>query len=48
MTAQEIVTIVDHSNRAIGEASRQEMRANNLIHRASFILVFNDWGRIPD
>lgn len=46
MTAQEMVTIVDPSNRVIGEASRQEMRANNLIHRASFILVFNDGGEL--
>ncbi len=42
MTAEEIVTIVDRSNRVIGEASRREMRARNLIHRACFILVFND------
>ncbi|MEN8136746.1 MAG: NUDIX domain-containing protein, partial [Thermodesulfobacteriota bacterium] len=34
------------SNRVIGEASRQEMRAKNLIHRASFILVFNDSGEL--
>mgnify|MGYP000073457469 CR=1 FL=1 len=46
MTAQDMVTIVYTPNRVIGEASRQEMRANNLIHRASFILVFNDGGEL--
>jgi 8-oxo-dGTP pyrophosphatase MutT (NUDIX family) len=39
--ADEIVAIVDRRNRKTGSASRAEMRRRNLIHRASYILVFN-------
>ncbi|MBU0485672.1 MAG: NUDIX domain-containing protein [Proteobacteria bacterium] len=46
MTTQEMVIIVDRFNKEIGTRSRQEMRAGNLIHRASFILVFNDGGEL--
>jgi len=46
MAAHEVVAIVDRDNRVIGEAPRQGMRAKNLIHRASFILVFNDLGEL--
>ncbi len=42
----EIVAIVDADNRVVGEASRREMRRRNLIHRATYILVFNRRGRI--
>jgi len=37
----ERVQIVDENNREIGECPRHEMRAENLIHRASYVLVFN-------
>ncbi len=46
MTTQEMVTIVDRFNEEIGTSPRPEMRARNLIHRASFILVFNDRGEL--
>lgn len=40
----EIVTIVDEHNVVIGEVSRKVMRAGRLIHRATYILVFNNRG----
>jgi len=39
---KEIVTIADHDNRVIGTLPRSVMRARNLIHRASYVIVFND------
>lgn len=38
---EELVTIVDENDCEIGVAPRSEMRAKRLIHRASYILVFN-------
>ncbi|NTV15437.1 MAG: NUDIX hydrolase YfcD [Desulfobulbaceae bacterium] len=46
MGSSELVAIVDESNRLIGQASRAEMRAGRLIHRASYILVFNHLGEL--
>ena len=40
----ELVVVVDRDNRVIGAAARREMRANNLIHRATYILVINRQG----
>ncbi|MFZ5775209.1 MAG: NUDIX hydrolase YfcD [Thermodesulfobacteriota bacterium] len=40
-TGDEIVTIVDQDNREIGRVSRRVMRRDGLIHRATYILVFN-------
>ena len=37
----ERVQIVDEANNLTGAATRAEMRAKNLIHRCSFIMVFN-------
>ncbi len=37
----EIIQIVDADNVETGTARRSTMRAQRLIHRASFILVFN-------
>ena len=42
----EIVTIVDRQNRVVGAAPRAEMRARRLPHRASFVFVFRDDGRL--
>jgi 8-oxo-dGTP pyrophosphatase MutT (NUDIX family) len=42
----EIVQIVDRDNKETGSASRHEMRAKGLPHRATYILVFNSKGRI--
>ena len=38
---QELVTIVDEQNNVIGQATRQEMRSQNAIHRCSFTIVSN-------
>ncbi len=46
MSSNEIVQIVDSENREIGETTRKEMRKNNLIHRATYILVFNTKGEL--
>ena len=43
---QEIITIVDRDNRVTGTAARWIMRRDNLIHRASYILVFNDFAEV--
>jgi len=42
----EFVQIVDRHNNETGSAPRHEMRARGLVHRATYILVFNSKGRI--
>jgi 8-oxo-dGTP pyrophosphatase MutT (NUDIX family) len=44
--ADEIVQIVDRENRPIDTLPRAIMRQQGLIHRASYILVFNATGQI--
>lgn len=44
--ANEIVSIVDAQNNVVGTAPRWEMRANRLIHRSTYILVFNPEGAL--
>ena len=44
--AEEIVEIVDRDNQPIGAVSRRIMRQQILIHRASYILVFNTEGAL--
>jgi isopentenyldiphosphate isomerase len=44
--SQELVTIVDENNHEIDQVSRATMRARNLIHRATYILVFNSQGEL--
>jgi isopentenyldiphosphate isomerase len=44
--ANEIVAIVDAHNREIGAVPRREMRAKNLLHRSTYILVFNARGEV--
>ncbi len=46
VAAQEMVQIVDRDNRELGAAPRSLMRRQRLIHRASYILVFNQAGEI--
>ncbi len=41
-SAKEIVQIVDRDNREIDALPRHLMRSRGLIHRASYVLVFND------
>ena len=43
---EEIVVIVDEDNRVIGQTRRRIMRSQRLIHRASYILVFNGRGEL--
>ena len=45
-TEPEKVVIVDAENRVVGAASRRRMRRDNLIHRATYILVFNSRGEL--
>lgn len=45
-SGSEIVAIVDETNRVTGQASRAEMRAGRLIHRACYVLVFNRRGEL--
>lgn len=42
----EIVTIVDRENRVVDAVPRAEMRAGRLPHRASFVFVFREDGRV--
>lgn len=44
--AEEIVAIVNEHNVVIGAAPRREMRAKNLMHRSTYILVFNSRGAL--
>ena len=42
----ELVCIVDEENKVVGSATRAEMRAKNLIHRCSYVMIFNDEGKM--
>ena len=44
--ADEIVAIVDEHNKVLGAVPRREMRAKNLPHRSTYILVFNAQGEL--
>mmetsp|Transcript_33816 Transcript_33816/g.54806 ORF Transcript_33816/g.54806 Transcript_33816/m.54806 type:complete len:585 (+) Transcript_33816:23-1777(+) len=44
--SEERVCIVDDFNQVVDTAKRKEMRAKNLKHRASYVLVFNSSGEI--
>ena len=44
--AEEIVIIVDEQNQPIGAVTRKIMRQQRLIHRATYILVFNTQGEL--
>ena len=44
--AEEIIQIVDQDNREIAAIARGLMREQHLIHRASYILVFNAAGQL--
>lgn len=45
-TADEIVTIVDEHNNAMGAVPRRRMRRQNLPHRSTYVLVFNTQGEL--
>lgn len=44
--ADEIVAIVDEQNNVTGAVPRREMRAKRLLHRSTYILVFNSQGEL--
>lgn len=44
--ARERVTIVDMDNRVIGEAPRARMRAECLVHRATYVFVLDGAGQV--
>lgn len=44
--ADEIVALVDGRNHVIGATTRRAMRAKNLAHRSTYILVFNSQGQL--
>jgi isopentenyldiphosphate isomerase len=46
MADNEIVAVVDENNRVIGSSTRREMRCKRLIHRATYIFVFNGRGEL--
>lgn len=44
MADDEIVTIVDENNSVVDTTTRQHMRSRRLIHRATYVFVFNSAG----
>jgi len=46
MSASELVDVVDAEDRVVGQATRAEVRAQKLRHRATYILVFNARGQL--
>jgi isopentenyldiphosphate isomerase len=46
VAADEAVDVVDADDRVIGRASRGEMRAQRLRHRATYLLLFNGRGEL--
>jgi isopentenyldiphosphate isomerase len=46
MTARELVDVVDVGDRVLRQVTRAEMRRDNLLHRAVYLLVFNGRGEI--
>ena len=44
--ANEIVPIVDESDNIVGQAPRHVMRKQGLLHRVTYILVFNSLGKL--
>ena len=46
MSAEELLDVVDADDRVVGRATRAEMRAQALRHRATYILLFNGRGQL--
>jgi isopentenyldiphosphate isomerase len=46
MSGDELVDVVDDTDRVIGQARRQEVRRQNLWHRSVYLLVFNSAGQM--
>lgn len=45
-SSQELIEIVDQENISLGVTTRSVMRQQNLLHRASYVLVFNRTGEL--
>jgi len=46
MSSDEIVDVVDDTDRVVGQALRRDVRRDNLRHRSVYILVFNSSGQL--
>lgn len=46
LSADEFVAVVDEANTVVGSAPRAVMRRDGLIHRATYVLVFDSAGRL--
>eukprot|EP00301_Raphidiophrys_heterophryoidea_P022151 c6378_g1_i1.p1 GENE.c6378_g1_i1~~c6378_g1_i1.p1 ORF type:complete len:208 (-),score=46.35 c6378_g1_i1:950-1573(-) len=46
VAVEEEVDIVDENNAVVRHCSRKEMRKHNLLHRSTYIIVFNSEGKI--
>ena len=46
LAANELVALVDDANEVIGSVPRGRVRAENLLHRATYIFVFNTQGQL--
>jgi isopentenyldiphosphate isomerase len=46
VSAAELVDVVDAEDRVVGQATRGEMRARRLRHRATYLLLFNRRGEL--
>lgn len=44
--ADELVVLVNERNEVVGQTTRRRMRAGRLLHRSTYILVFNSAGQI--
>jgi isopentenyldiphosphate isomerase len=45
-TQDEMVTIVNEHNNVVGAVSRRQMRVKRLLHRATYVMVFNTRGEL--
>ncbi|MBI4514873.1 MAG: NUDIX hydrolase YfcD [Deltaproteobacteria bacterium] len=46
MAAEEVVDVVDEHDQVIGQATRRQMRAQQLRHRSCYILLFNQQSQL--
>jgi len=46
MSSDELVDVVDESDRVVTQATRRQVRAENLRHRSVYVFVFNSTGQL--
>jgi isopentenyldiphosphate isomerase len=46
MGREEVVDVVDAEDRVVAQATREEVRRRRLLHRATYVLVFNAGGQL--